>query len=337
MNEDKVRNEGINANYNYYLSGKMVSNCLLFILTALPYHGLWALWFWSGRRYWETTSMVIWLVAWICFVFVHAAVGLISVLFVDKIILYSHGARKKHLFMEEEKYLIDIFNETTHNVTREYNKVDPEARRVLSKRPPSTERSSEIPINKNPFYIIDEIDINAFATMYGVAINKGAIKTLSTDALQGIMAHELGHMRSNFIFFIRFLQGFLFFGTLLVTVYKYIRKYTGTIINDGDKEYLIQSSNVIITILDFIFLIPTYYFKLISSKAFRWNELYADYIAVLSGYGEGLKSALSVIYQFELLRKLSLMDRLMLTHPPTAIRIVEIERLLNTGYYQAAP
>ena len=315
-NDDNIKNQERDIKYKHYKSEIAGYNFMLFLLTAVPYHIICALIFWGIKA-----SLEVYLI----FIGIHAFIGVISSVVIDSLILFSCGARDKRFFMKEEEFIIDLYLETLQKVKEAH----PHLYKYFS--PPDVEISAES--KKLPLYIVDDININAFATISGIAISKGAINTFSHEELQGIMAHELGHF--GFAAFINFLKGFMFIGTLAVTIYKYIRKYTAIEVTTkkNNIEVTTETLNIVATILDFIFLVPNYYFKIVSSITFKKNEFFADYIAILSGCGEELKNALTVIYQFELLRKYSFMDRLMITHPSTAKRIVEIERLLDTENY----
>jgi len=317
--DDNIK-EARDKTYKHYKSEVAASNWLLFLSTVLPYHGIALLIFWRmGWLFFNET----WGGPYLIFISAHIIFGMLFTLIVDALTLYSLGARNERFFMQEEKFLIELYAEAL-NSTKEAH---PHLYKTLS----PTDNTPKT--GKTPLYIVDDIDINAYATGFGIILTKGAINGLSHDEIKGFMAHELGHF--NFPIFMNFLKGFMFVGAFAVAIYKYIKKYTGvevTFKKDGT-ETTIKSNSYVSVFLDFVFLVPSYYFKFVSSLCFRTNEFRADYIAVLAGYGEGLKNGLRMIYNFELMRKYSLMDRLIATHPPTAKRIVEIERLLDTEHY----
>jgi len=247
---------------------------LVMFLTVIPYHGIFAALF---------IELLESFTLWFWFLGIHFFVVLFMCVFGDDINIFSIGARSKKEFMNDEKHVIELFDEIlavckSKNINCPYS-----------------------------LYIIDEKNISAFAMSNQIVISRMALDSLEDEELKGLIAHEIGHLHNSSCGFMRFISGSVFIGSLAVNLYKY------------------SSSNIL---THFLFFCLPYYLKVVSSHYFRINEFYADEVAVKLGYGEGLMSTLNKLYQFDM-RKPSSIDRLTMTHPPTAIRIVEIEKLLE--------
>jgi Zn-dependent protease with chaperone function len=165
------------------------------------------------------------------------------------------------------------------------------------------------------FYITDELDINAYATNNAIAITKGAV-SLPMDEIKGLIAHEFAHIECHYPMFLAFLKGSTCLATFMAWIYnKFLARHI---------------------IADLFFIVPSFYFWICSAVCFRKNEFYADKFAVVIGYGDGLKNALTMIYQMEINGKKKLnqgiTQRLMSSHPSTAYRIDEIEYNQNKAH-----
>lgn len=220
------------------------------------------------------------------------------------LIAFVHGARK--IMMEDEFYILELFQEVYDEAIKEKPKIS----------------------KKIKLFIIDSMNIEAYAFSNTILITKGAINTLSNDEIKGVLAHEFGHLSNLFQKLLLFVKASLFFGSLLITIYKFLRKNIDIAIEGKNDIYsvTVQSSFFIV---DILFAIPIFIFQFFFAIGRRENEYYADEFAFTIGYGEELKSVLKIIYQMELTKKLSVMDRLMNSHPLTPERIANIETLIN--------
>ena len=202
-------------------------------------------------------------------------------------------------------------------------------------------------------YIIDDPALNAFATgrdpqHAAVAITSGLLSRLSRDQLQGVIAHEMGHILNRDILFMQMLG--VMAGAIVMISDLYVR---GLFYSSGGGRRRSRSSSrgkggqaqALLLVLGLVFAVLSPIFaQLIYLAASRRREYLADaQSAVLTRYPEGLASALELIEQdsqqlVRLNRNIAPMficnpykrglsaAGLMRTHPPTAERI----RILRT-------
>ncbi|MGI6460837.1 MAG: M48 family metallopeptidase [Candidatus Hydrogenedentales bacterium] len=202
-------------------------------------------------------------------------------------------------------------------------------------------------------YIIDDPALNAFATgrdpqHAAVAITSGLLSRLSRDQLQGVIAHEMGHILNRDILFMQMLG--VMAGAIVMISDLYVR---GVFYSSGGGRRRSRSSSkgkgnqlqALLLLLGLVFAVLSPLFaQLIYLAASRRREYLADaQSAVLTRYPEGLASALELIERDS--QQLARLNRniapmficnpykrglstagLMRTHPPTAERI----RILRT-------
>lgn len=222
----------------------------------------------------------------------------------QNISLLAHGARKI-IMQEEREFLIPLFDEVYEEVIKENPKT-----------------------NKNirP-YIIDSLNVESFAVGNAIVISKGIVDSFTEEEIKSVLAHEFAHISNHYTTILLFIQASLIFLTLMINLYKFLTTPKKIIIKQKkDADYstaAVQSNHFI---FDFLFFIPTFFFQALFAVGKRSNEFYADEFASKLGYGEALKSVLKAIYEIELTRKLSFMERLMNAHPPTPERISRLEQ-----------
>ena len=154
-------------------------------------------------------------------------------------------------------------------------------------------------------YLIDDMTPNAFATgrdpdHAAVAVTAGLLAKLNRDQIQGVIAHELGHIKNRDILFMTlmgatlgaiviisetFLRG-LFYGGMHGSRYR--SRKSGS---DGDGGQIIM---VVIALV--VAILAPLLAQLIYFAASRRREYLADAsAAIYTRYPEGLASALEVI------------------------------------------
>lgn len=165
-----------------------------------------------------------------------------------------------------------------------------------------------------------------------IAITKGAMNTLSEDEIKGIFAHEFAHIEVHFTQILAGLQTSILFVTLALYLYRVIANiFKNLSLAEGRKiTYVTIIFYIFKFFVDAFMFIPIFIFKYLFSLGRRHNEYYADAFAVHIGYGENLRDALKLFYQIEMSEKLTLIESIMSTHPPTVERISNIESLLDS-------
>lgn len=157
-------------------------------------------------------------------------------------------------------------------------------------------------LKKTPdIYIIDTMAPNAFATgrdpdHAAVAVTAGLLAKLNRDQLQGVIAHEIGHVRNRDILFMTLLSVML--GAIVLISEVFLRKlfYFGAgrrsrSSNGGNQLQIIM----ILVAIVFAILAPVLG-QIIYFAASRRREYLADAsAAVFTRYPEGLASALEII------------------------------------------
>jgi heat shock protein HtpX len=205
-------------------------------------------------------------------------------------------------------------------------------------------------------YIIDDPALNAFATgrdaqHASVAITSGLLQKLSRDELQGVIAHEIGHIRNRDVQLMSMLSVLL--GTIVI-----ISWYASRFLFFGGAGGRRRSSSdggqgqIIILILGIVFMIlAPIAAQLIYFAVSRKREYLADASSALyTRYPEGLASALEKLansntqvqkankatapmYIINPLEKKSLSaSGITSTHPPIAERIRILRSMGGASY-----
>ncbi len=208
-------------------------------------------------------------------------------------------------------------------------------------------------------YIIDSDSPNAFATGIKpekavVAVTSGLLKRLNRDELQGVVAHELGHIKNLDIRFITLAA--VMMGTIVIISDTFLRSlwfgvgHTRRRRSKGGQEQIIILAVAIV----FAILAPIIA-QLLYFSCSRRREYLADASSALfTRYPEGLASALEKISRrTESMKKVNravapmyiinpLQSRsvagLFSTHPPTEDRIKILRSMAGAGLveYEAA-
>lgn len=184
----------------------------------------------------------------------------------DKIALFSSGAKK--ITKEENRYL--------------YNLVE------------NLCLAAGLPTPK--IYLIDDSAINAFATgrkpaIASIAITRGAVEKLENEELEGVIAHELSHIKNfdiRFMMLVAVLVGAI---AILADMFFRVGLYGGRS-NDNDNR-----GGGILALIGFILIIISPFIaELIKLAVSRKREFLADASgSLLTRYPEGLARALEKI------------------------------------------
>lgn len=176
-------------------------------------------------------------------------------------------------------------------------------------------------------FINEDKTPNAFAcASHTICVTRGAIYTFSKEELQGVLAHELGHLSNNdtrvsMIFFI----GNLLF-LMVALLFNFFYSISCSIIYQKS-----GNSTFLVTILNYIKYAISSLIGFVVSAIFSLNsricEVKADKFASDVGYGMNLKEALEVLKKIDNNSKMGLMEKIYATHPDLDIRISKIEQL----------
>jgi len=142
-------------------------------------------------------------------------------------------------------------------------------------------------------YIIEDMAINAFAAgrkpeLASVAITRGAIEKLTNEELEGVIAHELSHVKNydiRFMTLVAVMAGAL---VILADIFRHARWRSSS--NDRG------NGNVLVLVGVVLALLSPLIAELIKLAVSRKREYLADASgALLTRYPEGLASALEKI------------------------------------------
>lgn len=200
---------------------------------------------------------------------------------------------------------------------------------------------------KPKIYFIDSPALNAFATgrdpdHASIAITKGLVEKLNRSELEGVLAHELSHVKNYDIRFSTLVAIFVGFLVILSDMFLRVSIFGGFRGNDSrgnDGRF-----GAILAVVGFVLLIISPIIaKIIQLAISRQREYLADSSgALLTRYPEGLASALekishgppmktassatSHLYISNPLRKKTI-TKLFATHPPIEERIRRLRRM----------
>lgn len=206
---------------------------------------------------------------------------------------------------EDKDYLYPIFNDVYEN--------------ALIQNPK---------LSKNiKLFINNDKSANAFACANNtICVTRGAIYTFSKEELQGIFAHELGHLSNNDtrISMIFFIGNMLFVIVAFIVNIFYSIIYKAIKNREGETQFVTKILNIFkIIISNIISFIVCSIFALNS----RMCEYNADLFASNIGYGLELRDALNIFKSIDINSKMSIMERIYATHPNLDSRIAHLEKL----------
>jgi heat shock protein HtpX len=148
-------------------------------------------------------------------------------------------------------------------------------------------------------YLIDDQQINAFATgrdpqHASIAITTGAIQQLANEELEGVLAHELSHVKNydvRYMTLVAILVGIL---TLLSNYFWRASFWGGRRRNDNDSGGQVQGILMIVGLV--LLILAPLLGQLIQLAVSRKREFLADASgALLTRYPDGLANALEKI------------------------------------------
>jgi len=191
-------------------------------------------------------------------------------------------------------------------------------------------------IPKPKIYVIESEEINAFATgrdpqHSSVAVTTGLLRNLKRNEIEGVIGHELSHIRNYDIRFATFVAVLVGLIAILSDMFRRTLWYGGGRRDDRDRGSILLIVGVILAIFAPIIV------RLVQLAISRKREYLADSSSVqLTRYPEGLASALekikninkgkmkvseAVSHLFFTDPNKSGLDSLYATHPPIEKRI----------------
>ena len=159
--------------------------------------------------------------------------------------------------------------------------------------------TSGLPVPK--IYIIDDQAINAFATgrkpeLASIAISSGAIEKLKNEELEGVIAHELSHIKNLDIRFMTLVAVLVGAISIMSQIFLRSRWFMGGRRNDRKGGGQIMAILMIVGII--LAILSPLIAELIKLAISRRREYLADASgSLLTRYPEGLASALEKIQQ----------------------------------------
>lgn len=158
-------------------------------------------------------------------------------------------------------------------------------------------------IPKPKVYIINSPALNAFATgrdpeHASIAVTSGLIEKLDRSELEGVLAHELSHVRNYDIRFATVIAIFVGFIVILSDLFTRVTFWGGGRRGNNNREGGNQLQAILAIVGLILLILSPIIAKLIQLAASRQREYLADAAGVmLTRYPEGLASALEKISQ----------------------------------------
>ena len=223
----------------------------------------------------------------------------------EKILRFINGVRSLET-KREKHYLIPLFDDVYTDTRNVYQNL-----------------RDDIEIG-----IIDSININACALgKKTVAVTRGAIEALSEEELQGLIAHELGHIAHGDTKAILLMT----VGNGIFTILIVIAQIVINVLNSlFEKRHI---SGFLMLLLKILFHFTLFYAvnlgQIILSVKSRQNEYRADQFAYEVGYGEDLVSTLYILHDIAMSDNRKVIEKLKASHPHTARRIGRLESMID--------
>lgn len=156
-------------------------------------------------------------------------------------------------------------------------------------------------IPKPKVYMIDSPALNAFATgrdpqHASIAVTRGLVERLDRSELEGVIAHELGHVKNYDIRFSTLVAIFVGFIVILSDMFTRMMWYGGGRRSNNDREGGNQIQALVAALGFILLILSPIIAKLIQLAVSRQREYLADASgALLTRYPEGLARALEKI------------------------------------------
>ncbi len=195
-------------------------------------------------------------------------------------------------------------------------------------------------------YVIESNEINAFATgrdpkHSSLAVTTGSLKELNRQELEGVVAHEISHIRNRDVLFMTLVA--VLVGLVAILSHIILRSFWYGGIH-GSRGKRRGGGEIIILLIGFILaILAPIIVRIVQFAISRRREYLADSSGVdLTRYPEGLASALEKIMQknrgnidvSEAVSHLffadpthSALDKIFSTHPPLAERIKRLRSM----------
>lgn len=156
-------------------------------------------------------------------------------------------------------------------------------------------------IPKPKVYFIDSPALNAFATgrdpeHASIAVTRGLLERLNKSELEGVLAHELSHVKNFDIRFATLVAVFVGFMVILSDLFLRATMWGGIRGRDNDRGNAGQLGAILAVVGLVLLIVSPLIAKLIQLAVSRQREYLADASgALLTRYPEGLASALEKI------------------------------------------
>lgn len=156
-------------------------------------------------------------------------------------------------------------------------------------------------ISKPKVYLIDSPALNAFATgrdpaHASIAVTRGLIERLERSELEGVLAHELSHVKNYDIRFATLVAIFVGFVVILSDMFLRVTFFGGMRRRGSDREGGGRAGAILAIFGLILLIVSPIIAKIIQLAVSRQREFLADSSgALLTRYPEGLASALEKI------------------------------------------
>jgi len=217
----------------------------------------------------------------------------------------------------DKDYLLPLFEEVYEEAVRET---------------PSINRHIKL-------YISEEKIVNGFAMgRKTIVLTRGAITSMKSEDLKGILAHEFGHMANGDTkALLLTIVGNGFFSVIIVCCKFLARLVELLAVLLASNDYII--ARIVGFIIRFVarvlfdYAVTLFLFlgDVILALNSRFSEYLADSYAFQIGYGEQQKNALIMINKMEMGGRMKLKELLKASHPYTTARIGRLEQKLGLG------
>lgn len=249
-------------------------------------------------------------------------IGLLIIIYISSIafsltpageFLFRQLNNVRELYTRKEKeYLMPIFEEVYSEIEKKHPDINPNI----------------------GIYISDEMTINACAIgRQTVAVNQGAIETLSREELKGLLAHEFGHIvhgDTKINMLIYFGSGMFSIMLLFIKVVMIGVDLLSQLFDRSKITSIII--NIFLFIASIIMICFTFVIEVGIAQNSRVNESKADMFAHEVGFGAELISAFYLMQKTSLSGKDSIAKKIKATHPHIARRIGALEKAEGVEY-----
>ncbi len=250
--------------------------------------------------------------------------------------LYSHFARQDYFLVALATILIIpssvIGYYTGDKIALSANR----AVRISQEQAPELHRIVEnlaitAGVTKPHIYMISSPALNAFATgrdpkHASIAVTTGLLETLDRSELEGVLAHELSHIKNYDIRFSMLIAIFIGFIVILSDLVTRSLFFGGGIRSRGNREGNNQLGIILAIVSVVLIVISPIIAKIIQLAISRQREYLADSSgALLTRYPEGLASALEKIAHGQPLKTASnATAHLFIANPFTSKRVMSL-------------